>query len=183
LSRPLLPRHTERLLLRPIKPGDEGDLLAYRSKPEVCRYIPTDPLTEQTVVEYMAERMSWTKIEADDDKIVLVVELAGQVIGDVLVRTGRLVDRQAEIGWVLNPAFQHHGYATEAARELAEMSFGELGMHRVWAQLDPRNGPSARICERLGMRHEGHLREDMWLKGAWCDAWIYAILESEWPRA
>ncbi len=183
LPQPTLPRQTERLLLRPFRYGDEADLLAYRHSAEVCRYIPTDPLTPETITEFIAERKNWTKVVADGDKIVLAIELAGRVIGDVLVRTGRLLDRQAEIGWVLSPEFQHHGYATEAARELAVMSFSELGMHRVWAQLDPRNLPSARVCERLGMRREGHLREEMWLKGQWCDAWIYAVLESEWPTS
>jgi RimJ/RimL family protein N-acetyltransferase len=34
--------------------------------------------------------------------------------------------------------------------------------------------------EKLGMRREAHLRENWWLKGEWCDSWIYAMLDSEW---
>ena len=178
--RPALPLRTERLALRPFRAGDEADVLAYRHRLEVCRYIPSDPLDEQTVVDFVALRTQWTALEADGDRIVLAIELAGQVIGDVLVRIDRLGDGQAELGWVLSPDFQGHGYVTEAAGRLIELSFGELGMHRVWAQLDPRNAASSRVCERLGMRHEAHLRQDMWLKGEWTDAAIYAILRAEW---
>ncbi len=61
------------------------------------------------------------------------------------------------------------------------MAFADLGMHRVWAQLDPRNAASARVCERLGMRQEAHFREDIWFKGEWGSTDVYAILASEWP--
>jgi len=108
------------------------------------------------------------------------VELDGQVIGDLLVRGGQVADRQAEIGWALHPDFQGHGYATEAARELINLSFTDLRMHRVWAQLDPRNTASAKLCERLGMVREAQLRESRWAKGEWTDSAVYAILRSEW---
>lgn len=175
-------RRTERLVLRPFRRGDEAAVLAYRRRADVCRYIPADPMTEAAAADFVTDRMNATRIAADGDRIVFAVELDGQVIGDVLVRVGQLADRQAELGWVFNPAFHGHGYATEAARELIELAFGPLRMHRAWAQLDPRNAASARVCERLGMRYEAHLRRDMWLKGEWTDSAIYAILESEWHR-
>lgn len=177
---PDLVRRTARLVLRPFRHGDEAAVLAYRHRADVCRYIPADPMTEATVPAFIADRITARAVDADGDRTVFAVELDGLVIGDVLLRTGRTVDRQAEVGWVFNPDFSGHGYATEAARELVRLSFDELGMHRVWAQLDPRNTASARLCERLGMRHEAHLRHDMWLKGEWTDSAIYAILETEW---
>lgn len=180
--RPALPLRTERLVLRPFHPDDAVDVLAYRRRPDVCRYIPSDPLDESTVADFIAFRQNSVQLVADGDRIMLAVELAGQVIGDVLIRIDRLGDGQAEIGWVLSPDFQGHGYATEAARKLTDLSFGELGMQRVWAQLDARNAPSARVCERLGLRHEAHLRQDMWLKGEWTDAAVYAVLRAEWER-
>ena len=181
-AEPDLVRRTERLVLRPFRHGDEEAVLAYRGRAEVCRYIPADPLTEAAAPAFIADRIAARRLEADGDRMVFAVVLDGLVIGDVLVRVGQVGDRQAEIGWVLNPDFHGHGYATEAARELVRLSFDELGMHRVWAQLDPRNTASARLCERLGMRHEAHLRQDMWLKGEWTDSAIYAILETEWSR-
>lgn len=177
---PGLVRRTERLVLRPFRYGDEAAVLAYRRRADVCRYIPADPMTQATARAFITDRIMARRIEADGDRMVFAVELDGLVIGDVLVRVGQLADLQAEVGWVFNPEFHGHGYATEAARELVRLSFGELGMHRVWAQLDPRNTASARLCERLGMRYEAHLRQDMWLKGEWTDSAIYAILETEW---
>jgi RimJ/RimL family protein N-acetyltransferase len=176
----ILPRRTERLVLRPFRHGDEQDVLAYRSREDVVRYMPTDPLLEEAAEAYIAERLTATQIAADNDQIILAVERDGQVIGDVLIKAGLMADRQAEIGWVFNPDFHGRGLATEAARELLALAFGDLAMHRAWAQIDPRNTASARLCERLGMRQEGYFREDMWFKGEWGDTAIYAMLGAEW---
>ena len=59
-------------------------------------------------------------------------------------------------------------------------AFTEWDLRRVCAQLDPRNESSARLCERLGMRKEAHLREESWFKGEWGDLAIYAVLRSDW---
>jgi aminoglycoside 6'-N-acetyltransferase len=61
------------------------------------------------------------------------------------------------------------------------VAFEELGLHRVFAQLDPRNEASAALCRRLGMRLEAHFLEDLWFRGAWGDTAIYAMLAREWP--
>ncbi len=177
---PRLPRHTDRLVLRPLRHGDEADVLAYRRRADVCRYMPASPLDDISVRTFIADRTGATKIAADNDFIALAVTHHDHVIGDVMIRAGQLADRQAEIGWVLNPGYQGRGFATEAARELIEVAFSELRMHRAWAQLDPRNVASARVCERLGMRQEAHLRHDIWFKGEWGDTAIYAMLADEW---
>jgi RimJ/RimL family protein N-acetyltransferase len=176
----ILPRRTERLVLRPFRHGDKRDVLAYRGREDVVRYMPTDPLRDDAAEAFIAERLTATQIAADNDRIILGVERDGQVIGDVLIKAGQMADRQAEIGWAFNPDFHGRGLATEAARELLALAFGDLAMHRAWAQLDPRNTASARLCERLGMRQEAYFREDMWFKGAWGDTAIYALLAAEW---
>ncbi len=176
----LLPRRTERLLLRPFRHGDEADVLAYRSRADVVRFMPAEPLRADGAAAFIAERLQATTIAADEDKIILAVEHDGTVIGDLLVKAGQLADRQAEIGWAFNPDYHGRGFATEAARELLALAFTGLDMHRVWAQLDPRNSASSRLCERLGMRREAYFREDMWFKGEWGDTAVYALLDSEW---
>jgi len=69
---------------------------------------------------------------------------------------------------------------TEAASGLLDLAFGELGLHRVFARIDPRNHPSAALCRRLGLRLEAHHAEDEWFKGEWGDTAIYAVLDREW---
>ena len=88
--------------------------------------------------------------------------------------------RQGDLGFMLHPDHQGHGYATEAASAMLEFAFGSYDLHRVSASVEPRNAASVRVLERLGMRKEAHLLENDWVKGDWSSEAIYAILAREW---
>ncbi|HEV7195307.1 MAG TPA: GNAT family protein [Pedococcus sp.] len=178
-----LPIETERLVLRSFRPGDEDDVLAYRSVSEVVRYIPGEPKTRDQVADLVAERATAGRVDEKSPILTLAVELAGRVIGDVLLHLDGLDGhdgKQAEVGWVFAPDVAGHGYATEAARAITQAAFEEIGVHRVWAQLEPENTGSSRICERLGMRREALFRQGSWFKERWTDLAVYAILADEW---
>jgi RimJ/RimL family protein N-acetyltransferase len=55
-----------------------------------------------------------------------------------------------------------------------------MGLHRLVARMDARNGPSARLASRLGMRREAHHRSSEMIKGEWVDLVVYALLDHEW---
>jgi RimJ/RimL family protein N-acetyltransferase len=177
---------TERLFTRVMTPGDVDDVHSYLSDPEVCRYLLHEPRSRETVAERVAE---WSKMgrlaEAGDD-LQLALELitagteAVRVIGHVYFKLTGIDNMTAEIGWTLHPEFEGKGYATEAAESMLAYAFTELRLHRVIAELDPRNDASIALCLRLGMREEALFHEDLWLKGEWSDTGIYAILRAEW---
>jgi aminoglycoside 6'-N-acetyltransferase len=175
-----LPRRTERLVLRSPRHGDEPGMLAYRSRADVSRFLLRDPLHEDDVEAMVVKRAQQQRIAEDDDWLSLVLELDGRVVGDISLHCPTLEHGQAEIGWVLHPEVGGRGLATEAARAVLDMAFDDIGLHRVYAQLDPRNTASKNLCLRLGMRQEAHLREQCWFKGEWGDVLVFAILSDEW---
>jgi RimJ/RimL family protein N-acetyltransferase len=178
-----LPLATERLVLRSFLPRDVDDVLAYRSQPDVVRYIPGEPKTREQVVDMVAHSATAGLVDERHTHITLAVDLAGRVVGDVMLALNGLDGsdgKQVELGWVFTPDVQGQGYATEAARALAEVAFSEVGAHRVWAQLEPENTASSRICERLGMRREAYFEKGSWFKERWTDLAIYAIRADEW---
>ena len=179
-----LPITTDRLVLRSFRPGDEDDVFAYRSVASVVRYIPGDPKTREQVADLVSERATAGRIDPTSPNLTLAVELDGRVIGDVLILLEGLDGadgRQAEIGWVFAPDVAGQGYATEAARAITQAAFRDVGVHRVWAQLEPENTASSRVCERLGMRREALYVRASWFKERWTDLAVYALLEDEWP--
>jgi RimJ/RimL family protein N-acetyltransferase len=88
--------------------------------------------------------------------------------------------RQGYIGYVLHRRFWGQGYATELAGALVDFGFRILGLHRITAFCDPANAASARVIEKTGMRREGLMRQDAWVKGEWRDTLYFAILGEEW---
>ena len=85
-----------------------------------------------------------------------------------------------ELGYDLDRTYWGLGYMTEAARAVVGCEFTTLNLHRIFAECHPANAASMRIMQKLGTIYEGHLRENVWVKGNWWDTIIYAILEHEW---
>jgi RimJ/RimL family protein N-acetyltransferase len=177
------PVRTERLTIRAATPGDLEATWQFRQLEDVSRWITRAPATLE---EYR------TQFE-DPDSLArtLVILLDGQVIGDLMLKVedawaqAEVADQarntQAEIGWVLDPAYAGHGYATEAVRALLTCCFDELEVRRVVANCFLDNDASWRLMERLGMRREVHaVRESLHRSGRWLDTVGYAILEEEW---
>lgn len=178
------PLRTERLELAPATAADADAVFAYRSLPDVARWNmswPQDPAAFASDWQLMWQRH-------------LMVRRDGEVIGDVMLRTGdawaqvdvkeAAAGTQAELGYVLSPEFHGHGYATEAARAALDLAFGVLGLRRVVAECFAANEPSWRLLERVGMRREAHnVADSLHRDLGWVDGYVYALLADEWRAA
>jgi RimJ/RimL family protein N-acetyltransferase len=180
---PVYPVRTERLLLRPLTVDDIDALVSYRSRPEVCRYVPFEPMTREVVTERLASQWANTALTDEGQALTLGVEVAGTgaLAGDVVLFWHNREHAGGEIGYVVHPDFSGHGYATEAAHALLRLGFDELGLHRVVARVDERNESSARVARRLGMRQEARLVRNELFKGEWSTEVDFAMLADEWP--
>jgi [ribosomal protein S5]-alanine N-acetyltransferase len=68
------------------------------------------------------------------------------------------------------------GYMTEALTRGLEVAFDELRLHRVEANIMPRNKASRRVVEKIGFHEEGHCPKLLKINGIWEDHIRYAIL-------
>ncbi len=170
---PFLPFATARLLLRPFRTGDAAAFSTYRSDPDVARYQSwRTPYTLPQAVSFIAGvagkdepvRGEWLQIALDHHG-VLVGDVACQLDADGQVAT---------IGYTLAAAHQHRGFAVEAVGALVARLFGDLGVHRVVANLDPRNLASVRLLESLGFEREGEGRAAVRVGDEWVDDARYA---------
>ena len=179
---------TERLLLRPLTKNDLDDVHAYQKRKDVVRYLLWEVHDHEESAKHLEKRIAMTELAENGDGLIYAVELPdpagghGRVVGDMSIFLKSAAHAQVEVGWVFHPAVHGRGYATEAAEAVLAICFGTIGAHRVFAQLDPRNEASARLCERLGMRKEAHLRENEIFKGEWGDTVIYGLLDTEYAE-
>lgn len=170
---------TGRLRLRLHERGDEAKLQRIYATPDVARYLLDEPWTAEDASRNLSRRLPQIGLDSPDHALALVLEHGGTVIGDVQLWLTDAERRVAEIGWVLDPAASGRGFATEAVSAVLDHAFARGRVHRVAAQLDPRNEASGRLAERVGMRHEAHLRQNWWSKGEWTDTAIYGMLATD----
>jgi RimJ/RimL family protein N-acetyltransferase len=179
---PELPIPTERLLLRAFTRGDVDAVFAYRQREDVARYLFDGPMTRESCAEAVQARIRQVAFAEVDDRITLAIEHReeGHLLGEVTLIWRSATDRQGEVGYILNPDHQGHGYAAEAVRAIVGLGFRGMDLHRIYARCDTRNTPSFRLMERLGMRREAHFRQHRLLKGEWEEEYIYAVLAADW---
>jgi RimJ/RimL family protein N-acetyltransferase len=177
---------TERLILREFNPDDWPDVLAYQSDPRYLRYNPWAERTPEAVQAFVQKFVDQQR-EQPRTRFQLAVTLKTdrQLVGNCGIRMGAVAmeaveTHEADIGYELSPLFWGQGYATEAARAILALGFGELRVHRIWSWCIAENVGSARVLEKLGMRREGRQREREYFKGRWWDTLLYAILDYEW---
>lgn len=180
------PIATDRLALRLLVDADLDDVHDWMSDEAVTRYQLYDVRSKEQVRIHIDKVKDARRLERSGDAVELAIVLPAsgedrdRVIGCIYFPLKSAENETAEIGWALTAKYQGHGYAFEAASAMLAVAFDRMGLHRVIAELDPRNAASVTLCRRLGMRHEAHHVEDLMFKGAWADTGSYAILDREW---
>ena len=87
--------------------------------------------------------------------------------------------QRAEMGYWIGLPYWNQGYCTEAGRAILKYAFEVLEMHRVCAYHFSRNPASGRVMQKLGMTHEGCLRQHTERWGQYEDLECYGILKGE----
>jgi len=165
---------TARLFLRPFRADDLAALHAIAGDPAVVRWMdwgPNSPEETGVFLRYALEseaetpRRTW--------KFAVVRET---LIGSAELHVESPEHRRGTMGYLIAPAAQGQGYATEAAQAVLDFGLTEAGLHRITATCDPENAGSTRVLEKIGMSREGHLRDHFLIRGEWRDRLLYAKL-------
>ena len=176
---------TDRMIIRRFQSGDLDDVHEILSDPEVAKYEFWDTYGIEETREDLEIQGAvvpgtcgvWNEfaVELKDGS----GNAGGKVIGNISFIMKDADQHQAEMGFHFNRAYHGKGYGKEAVIGLIEYLW-KLGAHRIWAVADTRNVNSWKMMERLGMRREGHMVHNCFIKGEWCDEYLYALLEEEW---
>jgi len=107
--------------------------------------------------------------------------LGGRFVGEITlssIQRGPL--QSAFIGYWIDESVAGQGLMPEAVVTLLQYAFESLRLHRVEINIIPRNAPSRRVVEKLGVRCEGIAERYLEIDGAWEDHARYAMTSEEW---
>jgi RimJ/RimL family protein N-acetyltransferase len=175
---------TERLLLRPIAEDDLAFFVELHGDPRVMRYMSRGGRTKTP--EDTREWLAGIRRRYEEEgtgAYAIVLEQDGRLVGrsgtslceiertpstpDALPLAawgrgsfpeGVEVERFTEVGYVVHPAFQGRGYATEAAARWIRFVLEELGEREVVSLVHPANEPSLRVAAKNGMERFARVR-------------------------
>lgn len=177
---PAFPRlHGRRVDLRGPAPDDADGLFALYSDPQVMRYWSRAPMRDRGEAEGLIGEM----LEAFARRELInwvIADPGDRVIGTCTLFHFDPRHRRAEVGYALRSDHWGRGLASEAASLAIDWGLRALDLHRIEADIDPRNAASRRLLERLGFRSEGVLRERFFVGDSATDSELFGVLAPEW---
>lgn len=169
---------TDRLILRKFRETDFEDLYEFLAQQKDAAFEAYPNIDAETCKEQLEKRLTTEEFYAVE------LKKTGKVIGNIY-----FADREhcaKEVGFLINQDYRRQGYALEALRAVTTAAL-RGGIHRVYAECDPRNISSWGLLERANFRREGcfrqfiSFRKDAAGKPIWSDTYVYAMLEEDLP--
>ena len=172
---------TKRLSLRTLSVSDFPLLKDYLLRNRTF-FTPWEPLRpdsyfEETVI--LARIEDEIKAASNQSLVSLYISQIGEdrIIGNVtLSNIVRGPFQSCYMGYKLDETEIHKGYITEAVEKVIEIAFDELTLHRIEANIMPRNFRSIRVVEKLGFVYEGLSKSYLKINGIWEDHMHYVLL-------
>ncbi len=172
---------TERLFIRDYRRSDLEEFLRVVRQEEI--YATTYGIPRN----YTRRRGKWwlkiirqNKLFGTSLEYAVFLRDSGVYIGNVgLINIAR-EHLRGDISYYIDRDCMNRGYATEAAQAMLQYGFEELGFHKISGVCMSRNPASRRVMEKLGMRYEGTLRDDLLKDGVYCDIDRLSILREEY---
>jgi [ribosomal protein S5]-alanine N-acetyltransferase len=105
--------------------------------------------------------------------------IVGQVSLNMIIRGAF---QSCFLGYWIGQEFARKGYTTEAVRLATGYAFDTLGLHRVEANIIPRNKASIGLIRKCGFRFEGLAKNYLQIAGRWQDHEHWTMTREMWDR-
>lgn len=166
--------------------GDMAEWVKVREQSEafLTKWDPT-PLGEDypRPAEEMFYRLMDTADTEHSQRFLICDMAAGRIMGQVsLNQIFRGPFWNCTTGYWIGEEFARRGYMTEALRLCLALAFERLNLHRVEANIIPRNEASRALAKRVGMRYEGTALRYLRINGVWEDHEHWAMTAEEWEE-
>ena len=170
---------TKRLLLRPFRESDYDDLFEFLSQLADDEFEGYPGIIYENGQEHLKYRLG------SEEFYAIELTESRKVIGNIYCGNSDFATK--EVGYIVNKRYQKKDYATEALSAVIAQAFKD-GVHRIYAECDLRNVLSWKLLEKVGLRREAHLRQNIWFRRdengnpIWQDTLAYTILENDMAR-
>ena len=166
---------TKRLILKTLTPLDASMVVDYYNRNRSF-LEPFEPTREDYffTTAHQARILTVEEQEMEAGRMlrlwIVRKDQPDQVIGTLAFSNiVRGIFQSCHLGYKSDCENLNQGYMTEALKEAIKIAFKELNLHRIEANIMPRNAPSLRVVEKLGFKEEGLAKEYLKINDIWED--------------
>jgi ribosomal-protein-alanine N-acetyltransferase len=174
------PIKTTRLVLRPFTEADAAALVPAAGAFEIADMTLTipHPYSIEDARKWIGTMPEGFEKGRSFPMAITIGSGQGELVGAIGLEVS-LPHARAELGYWIAVPHWGKGYATEAGWAMLMFAFETLNLQRVTAHHFARNPASGRILQKIGMKHEGMLRQHIKKWDHFEDCVMYGVLRDE----
>jgi RimJ/RimL family protein N-acetyltransferase len=167
--------------LRAYRKDDIDAAQAFINDPEVKRFLAPEvpfPLTRQDEEKFLDE------LSAFKDTYAFAIEtLDGRYIGSCGINHTDWKNRFCELGiFIGDKSLWGKGYGTDAFGVLVRFAFEQMNLNKVRLRVYDFNERGVKSYFKLGFKHEGAMRQELFKDGQYHDIIMMGLLREEWLK-
>jgi ribosomal-protein-alanine N-acetyltransferase len=170
------------LELRYATPADVPRLFELGTDAAVTRFFSWGPYTDESQAAAYVDTLEGRRERGEQLEFLIVHRDDGPIGVTGLSELARR-DRRATVGSWLGREWWGSGANFESKALITALAFRRLGMHRLTAWANTRNGRSQAALERVGFRREGVLAAWHRHGDAYHDVVVFSLLASAWEES
>lgn len=166
------------ITLRPITEEDLPALYEHQLNVENRgEFFPSSFTPMSQLRRELAEHGFW---KDDFGSLILIDNESGRLVGQMFwFKTVQYLN-ELEIGYIMyDTANRSRGGMTEALKLLTRYLFEIKPVNRIRLCIATGNGPSRRVAEKAGYKHEGTQRGAWYSRGRYYDMELYAVIRAD----
>ena len=177
---------SDRLLIQVLRPRDAAAVTEFlrENREYHAPWEPTRPLRYYARGERRADLRRSMRDTSQYQFGLILRDRPRGIVG--LINFSNIIHgpfRSCFLGYRMAERYTGRGLMTEALAVACRAMFVRVGLHRIEANIMPRNTPSLALIRKLGFRYEGRSARYLMIQGRWEDHDRFALLaEDVWPR-
>jgi RimJ/RimL family protein N-acetyltransferase len=165
------------VFLRALRSSDFAFAALWKNDPDIrdftaSYFFPTTEADEQVWIQKNSNAQQNTKV-------VFAIALPDHPdpIGFIHLNEIHWIHRTAMLGIMIgSKEHQGKGHGAQAMKQLIAYGFSVLNLRKISLQVVSFNTAAIHLYEKLGFQREGILRKQYFLRGAYHDGFLYALM-------
>jgi len=174
---PLL--ESDRLVFRQFEMSDAQDLFEIRSDKITMQYMDKPLHKSVEDAEMMIGGIRKSFEEKRGVSWAIIERETNRLIGNFGFWKLEYAHCGAEIGYALTREFVGKGLMSETLHNMINFGFKNLQVHRIEANINPKNISSIKLLEKVGFIQEALFRDNYFFEGSYYDSAIFSLIETD----
>lgn len=164
------------ILLRKIQKADLELLMNWRMRPDITKYMFTDPMIT------MDSQLKWFERISKEDRYDLMIEINSNPVGYLGIYEIDRNNSHCSGGiYIAELKFRSLDNFIRISYNSFDFIFNELKMHKyIMVYMD--GNPAEKFARYFGATYEGTMRDAIFKYGKYHNLLCYSMLDSEWAE-